>query len=139
MRADFNFTLNLIEQHVEIDEDYKHCKRGLEYLTREGAERRIQNTLKARTAVFEEHELQDDEGVVDPESLAIVYSRSTHSSQAAASITGVSDEQAALSNPEAFSQDRATSEKKGNTIYSVSSIHRTPLPGGPQSFSNLAA
>jgi hypothetical protein len=96
IREEIKITLDLIKRKVDID-DYNHCKRGLESLTQKGARHeRMQTKLEARTAVFKEQDLQDNEGIVDPEILAMVYSNCTRSCQVAAYVKGVLDKWAAL-------------------------------------------
>jgi hypothetical protein len=121
IRKEIRMTLDLMEQNVDID-DYNHCKRGLEYLTKKGAHERMQTKLEAWAAVFEEQDLQDAEGIVDPEILAIVYNDSTRSCRVAAYITGVLDKWAALASAVG---SEATSRKKSDR-FRLASISRAP-------------
>jgi len=56
----------------EIDEDDEDfCKRGLEFRTRKGSKVRSANKLRARSAVLNEQDLQQEEGFHDPEFIAM--------------------------------------------------------------------
>ena len=57
------------EKFHEDDPDY--CSRGLEFRTRKGNKIRSANKLKARSAVLNEQELQQEEGFHDPEFIAM--------------------------------------------------------------------
>ena len=60
---------------TELDvESERHCPRGLEGKTREGAKRRKDNKLDALAAVLEEQSMQWDEDVDDEEAIMEVYS-----------------------------------------------------------------
>jgi hypothetical protein len=61
IRQEIKIPCDLIKRNVDID-DYKHSKRGLEYLTPKGARHeRMQTKLEAAwtASVFEEQDLQD--------------------------------------------------------------------------------
>jgi hypothetical protein len=120
IQHNLKITLDLIKRNVVID-DYNHCKRGLEYLTQKGARHeRMQTKLKAWTAVFEEQDLQDEEGIVDPEIIALVYSKCTQSCQVAGHVTGVLDKWATLASDV---DSKATSRQKSDR-FRVASIRQ---------------
>jgi hypothetical protein len=120
IRQDIKITLDLIKRNVDID-DYNHCKRGLEYLTEKGARHeRMLTRLEAWTAVFEEQDLQDEEGIVDPEILALVYSQCTQSCQAAGYVTGVLDKRATV----ASDVDSKTTSRQKSGRFRVASIRQ---------------
>jgi hypothetical protein len=71
-----------MEENHEINESW-HRIRGLECFTQEGSCQKKQNKLKVWSLVFEEQELQFLQEVVDPERIALVYSKSSSGCQIA--------------------------------------------------------
>jgi hypothetical protein len=125
-----------MKENDEIDES-RHCKRGLERFTQEGSRRKTQNKLKGWSAVFEEQELQSLQEVVDPEMIALVYSKAdTRGCQMAAYIMGVCDEWAARSQY-AFPPEKQATTKKSSDRFFVSPTSRT-IPLAPRNISLMA-
>lgn len=71
------------------------CRRGLEAKTTAGAKKRRQNRIDARAAVFLEQEIQEDDGLSDPDTLAEIYFKYTEGCQVEAQLIAMRDEQEA--------------------------------------------
>jgi hypothetical protein len=76
------------------DDDY--CARGIENRTREGARRKLQNKVDARAAVFFEQEMQQEDGLFDPEEMADCYYKYSEHCHASAHMVALRDERAAM-------------------------------------------
>ena len=72
------------------------CLRGLEAKTREGARKKKQNRNEARVAVFLEQEIQDDDGLSDPNAIADAYFECSESCVADAQMLALRDEKDAM-------------------------------------------
>lgn len=72
------------------------CERGLEYRTREGARRRIENKIRARNAVLCEQELQRRACIFDTDYMAKIYILVSTRCQLAAQRLGQQDEREVL-------------------------------------------
>merc|ERR1711953_1176895 len=69
--------------------------RGLEAKTAAGAKKRRQIRINARAAVFLEQEIQDDNGLFDPDTIADTYFEYTERSQVEAQMIAIRDEKEA--------------------------------------------
>jgi hypothetical protein len=137
IRQEVYDTVDLIEEDVEIDES-RHCKRGLECFTQEGVRRKTQNKLKGWSAVFEEQDLQDLQEIVDPEMIALVYSKAiTRGCQMVSPIMGVCDERAAMSQYFFSPGKQATTKNTSDRFLVSPPISRTLLLA-PRQFSPMA-
>jgi hypothetical protein len=96
----------------EVDpQNEEHCTRGLEGRTSEGKKQRLRNTVDASSVVFVEQEIQDEEGIRDPDFLATFYFDNSHHCQVAANMMGLLDEKAArdvMSNISPLSESKVT-------------------------------
>jgi hypothetical protein len=94
IKKDIRFAAKLLtDNNGLLGKDDEHdCQRGLEMHTRKGAHRRLQNKLVARQAVLDEQNLQWEEGVYDPEYLAMVYQVVSSSCQATARDIALKDQ-----------------------------------------------
>jgi hypothetical protein len=133
------YTLGLIEENVEINESL-HCKRGLECFTQEGSRGRTQNKRKGWSAVFEEQELQYLQEVVDPEMIALLYSKVTcHCQTAASSSMGVIEDERAARSHYAFPPGKQpTTKKTSDQLVGSPPISRTIVLLAPRRFSPMA-
>jgi hypothetical protein len=93
MRKDVRFAAKLLQNGMlEQDTADKCCRRGVEHLERKVKLQRIRNRSAASDAVFEEQELQREEGICEPEYIARVYKPPSASSQASAHAIALKDE-----------------------------------------------
>jgi hypothetical protein len=148
IRQEVDCTVDLMEENDEINESRHctrglerftqegYCKRGLERFTQEGSRRKTQNKLKAWSAVFEEQELQSLQEVVDPEMIAVVYSKATRGCQVAAYIMGVCNEWSARSQY-AFPPEKQAATMKTPDRFFVPPTSRT-IPLAPRQFTLMA-
>jgi hypothetical protein len=74
------------------DGSARFCQRGLEYRTREGARRRIDNKVRARNAILYEQELQRRACIFDTEYMAKIYVLASTRCKLAAQRLGQQDE-----------------------------------------------
>lgn len=68
------------------------CMRGLEAKTPNGARRKLINRREARTAVFLEQEMQDDDGCCDPDAIADAYYEVSERCQVEAQMLALRDQ-----------------------------------------------
>ena len=94
--SDIKTTLLLIEEEgvAAANSDPERCTRGLESYTPEGQRLKERSRMKAKDAVLDEQEFQDETGIFDPELLADLYYERTRWSEARARVMGRSDEEA---------------------------------------------
>jgi hypothetical protein len=85
-------TLRKMMKREEIEENNRHCVRGLEYLTLKGAQQRQHNKRQAVTAVLNEQKRQRDEGLQDDELLSEAFRNASSHCQDAACAIGLEDE-----------------------------------------------
>jgi hypothetical protein len=135
IRQEVYYTVDLMEENHEFNES-RYCKRGLERFTQKGSCRKTQNKLKGWSAVFEEQGLQFLQEIVDPERIALVYSKATRGCELAPYIMGVCDEWAVKSQ-HAFPPEKQATTKKTSDRFFVSPIRRT-IPLDPRRFSPMA-
>jgi hypothetical protein len=83
----------MVQDEIEND---AYCFRGLEARTIAGARRKRQNKIDARAAVFFEQEMQEEDGICDPEAIADVYYDYSEHCQVEAQMKGLRDKRAAL-------------------------------------------
>lgn len=92
----FNVDLKLTVRLMELGDlpyDTKdYCRRGTEYLTHKGLQRRVQNKLNSRNAVFDEQDAQWDRGVFDADAIAEVYRKASEHCLKAARILALGDQ-----------------------------------------------
>jgi hypothetical protein len=93
IRTDIKFAVSLLNDGLLEEDNEYNCQRGLELHTRKGADRRLQNKRTLREAVLTEQELQWEEGMYDPEYLAMVSMDYSSASQATAYAIGLKDHQ----------------------------------------------
>jgi hypothetical protein len=91
MKREIRYTVDLIERNIKFDEE-KYCRRGVELKTDEARAVRREEMEEAIDAVMDEQDIQTDEGICDPEMIAIVYTDGVYRSKMAAYLTAVSDE-----------------------------------------------
>jgi hypothetical protein len=94
MKRETRYTVDLIERNIKFEEE-QCCRRGLERRTEEATAVRLAERAAATGAVLDEQDIQTDEGIYDPEMIAIVYADRVYHSKMAAYLTAVSDEQIA--------------------------------------------
>ena len=93
MKIDFAPTVRLLSiRQLPVDSD-EHCGRGLEYRTREGAQRRKLNKLTALCAVLDEQERQRLEGELSDHKLSKVYIRASASCRQMSHLMALQDEE----------------------------------------------
>ncbi len=73
MKQDVRFEVNLLENQCLERDTASYCRRGLEYYTSLGSNRRSSNKRKSRNVVLEEQALQRNEGSNDLEYIAEIY------------------------------------------------------------------
>lgn len=97
VREDMIRTLHLVEEgHVEKNGNDKFCPRGLEFLSPQGAKRRLQNRKLSHEVVLTEQKRQRQQGIHVPEFIAQVYAYTSHHCQTAAQRLALEDEQFAV-------------------------------------------
>jgi hypothetical protein len=72
------------------------CLRGLEAKTATGARKKKQKRIEARAAVFLEQEIQDEDGLSDPDAIADAYFECSEACQAEAQMLALRDEKEAM-------------------------------------------
>jgi hypothetical protein len=78
IKAHLKVTIKMMMTNREIDEeDEDYCTRGLEFRTREGRRQRNKNKVAARRVVLLQQKVQLEEGVYDPEFIALVSAAKT--------------------------------------------------------------
>jgi hypothetical protein len=94
MKRERSYIVDLIERNIKFEEE-QYCRRGVERRTDEATAARLEERAAAIDAVMDEQDIQTDEGICDPEMVAIVYTERVYRSKMAAYLTAVSDEQIA--------------------------------------------
>lgn len=94
-KTDLKLTMKLIEIGDLSYDTEEHCRRGTEYRTPNGAQKRKRNKAVALDAVLDEQEAQWDADRIDPEGIAIVYMAATRHCKFEAHMLALTDEKVA--------------------------------------------
>jgi hypothetical protein len=119
----------------------EYCLRGIEFLNLEGAKHKMENKMAAWDALFDEQDLQLEDGTIDLEMLSMVYFDASYHSQLEAQERARCDEQAVrgeetsillLQSPQPQLIASATPERRNsisnNAIISANQKHVVSCP-----------
>lgn len=123
------------EANLDVEE---YCLRGIEFLTLEGAKHKMENKMAAWDALFDEQDLQLEDGTSDLDMLSMVYFDASYHTQLEAQARAQCDERAvrgeesSISLPSQPQIATATMERRNsiinNGIISANQKHAVSCP-----------
>ena len=127
-RQEAMYTIDLMNRGCEINESL-YCRRGLEFMTKDGKKLKQKNKHLGQMTVFSEQEMQELDGVSDPELLSELYEDSSYPSRVAAYVMGLSDMKMAYqdglgASPLVCNAERSKSLEEIDNRFRCSALHR---------------
>lgn len=73
IKAEMVATVRMIARGDLVEDTFEHCSRGLEFRSREGANKRKSNKIRALEAVLDEQDEQFDAGIINEKAISLIY------------------------------------------------------------------